>query len=895
MFYLSNVLPHHKLLALRFVLPALITLLSVFFILLSVSPVKAVANGCDDADADGWCDYDDNCPVVFNPEQYDEDMDSIGDACDFCPLEDNYEPLTMWLLPEEGYYTTDDWPGWNEVPNPQEITCIESCREYTGDPLHELCLFDHPDCLVSPHGLFLDCECGDGIEGPFEECDDGNRENGDGCDSECQLEGVFSFYINVWNGTDWIEVGMYHYPKSLTEHEFDLSEYLPNANGEMRVRIVQQGSQPAHIDHLSLNGIAPKFALKVNELTDVTRKLSTADFDVIDATNAIIDVTWAPMKSDKLILSLTAREESPKEVGLPYRYPERQLYEANEFVTYKLGTGSTETPVFSELASSSSGHPDGYVYGYVSNDKNNLYVTMDVTPDNTIDENGDWAKIHVKVGDETKVFLVDDNNTDYGYAEFVYNDKVVYEHKVYHFTIPLNELGNQPSLELAFETYGTFAVFLPDFYNEFLCTKYVRDEGYISPDLYDTDGHAITIVPDHYGPGTGWPAHLFAFNLSDADADMMDIMEIRVIDEATDDGGGPTIGVYIFNYWAYEWEMVGMHGSSPDDGLVDETIMFDGPADMYVSPDGFIYVKVLSDHTTLANDFTAVQLRLNEGNQNPGVCLPEGLNGRVGEDGYLYIYDRDGNVVAILPPGSQIDGTELDYSQYFSPEGYLIVDGIVLPEGKTKTVFIDPIAHSDALCIFDVEGLTIGEMRADLACSEGTSLLCPGSAGGYTCTVEEGRYRVDGLEHSGLIEMAGTGGTGGGGGGVAFMLGNLDFWINDGAGVTTSREVTLSFNVANATHMALSNDPAFAGVDWQDYVEEMAWTLESGDGVKTVYAYFMSSTSVSPMVADTIRLEERGDSALTMGISGVLMLLGALFVIMLDEVPPANTRRKKKK
>lgn len=38
-----------------------------------------------DTDNDGVADTDDNCRLVFNPEQYDEDGDAAGDVCDNCP------------------------------------------------------------------------------------------------------------------------------------------------------------------------------------------------------------------------------------------------------------------------------------------------------------------------------------------------------------------------------------------------------------------------------------------------------------------------------------------------------------------------------------------------------------------------------------------------------------------------------------------------------------------------------------------------------------------------------------------------------------------------------------------------------------------------------------------
>ncbi|MCH7948119.1 MAG: thrombospondin type 3 repeat-containing protein [candidate division Zixibacteria bacterium] len=46
-------------------------------------------SGCPDADNDGICDPDDNCPTVSNPGQADVDNDGIGDACDNCPSDFN--------------------------------------------------------------------------------------------------------------------------------------------------------------------------------------------------------------------------------------------------------------------------------------------------------------------------------------------------------------------------------------------------------------------------------------------------------------------------------------------------------------------------------------------------------------------------------------------------------------------------------------------------------------------------------------------------------------------------------------------------------------------------------------------------------------------------------------
>ncbi len=59
--------------------------------------------------------------------------------------------------------------------------------------------------------------------------------------------------------------------------------------------------------------------------------------------------------------------------------------------------------------------------------------------------------------------------------------------------------------------------------------------------------------------------------------------------------------------------------------------------------------------------------------------------------------------------------------------------------------------------------------------------------------------------------------------------------INNGAFSTVSREVNLTIIANTAVEMMLSNFSDFAGANWEPYTTSKTWTLEKGEGKKTVY------------------------------------------------------------
>jgi hypothetical protein len=98
----------------------------------------------------------------------------------------------------------------------------------------------------------------------------------------------------------------------------------------------------------------------------------------------------------------------------------------------------------------------------------------------------------------------------------------------------------------------------------------------------------------------------------------------------------------------------------------------------------------------------------------------------------------------------------------------------------------------------------------------------------------------------------------GGGGGSAppasIIIGSLK--INNGALETLSSNVTLTLNAANATLMAVSNDPNFTGGSWENYTTTKSWSLIPGLGSRIVYVKFKNNASLESIASAAIVVKE---------------------------------------
>jgi hypothetical protein len=71
--------------------------------------------------------------------------------------------------------------------------------------------------------------------------------------------------------------------------------------------------------------------------------------------------------------------------------------------------------------------------------------------------------------------------------------------------------------------------------------------------------------------------------------------------------------------------------------------------------------------------------------------------------------------------------------------------------------------------------------------------------------------------------------------------------INNGEKYTSDKNVTLQIQIGaegDILQMQVSDDPTFANAQWGPYETNMTWTLPTGDGVRTVYARFLTLAGI---------------------------------------------------
>lgn len=283
--------------------------------------------------------------------------------------------------------------------------------------------------------------------------------------------GVVQVYLSA-DGEEWTEAGQFGFVESLTEETLEVT----GLSNPTYIRLVQVGGGASHIDEVLLDGQGPVAVVGGDALG--IAKLAEADLDLFHVTDGQAELVFETGAATA-VLKVTARIE-PVELGkIPFQFPVdnqgKPFGAESSYYTYTLGLaegtldvdGSLDevpamVPVFQEFVRPASGHPDGLIYAWAMNDSENLYLALDTTPDNTLDTGEDYAKVYVKTPTGVKVFAVTGADSPWGIGGFTYTDKVGYQHKVYEFAIPLNEMGvsgdvDGQEVQLGFSAYGTMS------------------------------------------------------------------------------------------------------------------------------------------------------------------------------------------------------------------------------------------------------------------------------------------------------------------------------------------------------------------------------------------------------------------------------------------------------
>jgi parallel beta-helix repeat protein len=277
--------------------------------------------------------------------------------------------------------------------------------------------------------------------------------------------GPESFDVFLLTGASWTDQG----ELSFSNYE-TLELPMTHDAGTFTLRLTQHGHDSAYVDYVALKKgdslYEPATAVNLETSADIRYKILDPEYDVCDAWNSTLELTWDSVPADTTLIMRAMEEDLGPGHGSPLYYP--LLREGRTLshtlvndggITVDGSLNESGEPDFSVFWRPDTPHPDGYTYGWVHADDQYVYAAVEVTGDNTPDE-GDWGALFIMVNDELREFRVAPAETTWGQIGFQYTSAVPYEHRIYEFAIPLSVLNAQLGDELryGFGAYGTFAV-----------------------------------------------------------------------------------------------------------------------------------------------------------------------------------------------------------------------------------------------------------------------------------------------------------------------------------------------------------------------------------------------------------------------------------------------------
>ncbi|MFC1916763.1 hypothetical protein ACFLX1_01340, partial [Chloroflexota bacterium] len=260
-----------------------------------------------------------------------------------------------------------------------------------------------------------------------------------------RISGEGSFDIFILRNGDWHLQG----ELSFSDYEtFHLQ--LENDAGPLRLRLVQHGHDAAFVDYVAVQQDSfthlPSAASNINTNTDVLYKVLSPEYDVCDSWNSTLEIAWDNVPGNTTLVMRAMEEDLGESHGGPLYYPRIKLGHTLSHTIVNDGgikvDGVLEDitePDFSVFWEPDSPHPDGYTYGWFHSDEDYLYAAVEVTADNTPDDE-DWGAIYIILNGKLREFRISHSESTWGVNGFQYTSFVPYEHRTYEFRIPLSEI-----------------------------------------------------------------------------------------------------------------------------------------------------------------------------------------------------------------------------------------------------------------------------------------------------------------------------------------------------------------------------------------------------------------------------------------------------------------------
>jgi parallel beta-helix repeat protein len=271
-----------------------------------------------------------------------------------------------------------------------------------------------------------------------------------------------SFDVLVFENGNWQLKG----ELSFSDYE-TLELPLDNDAGQVSIKLVQHGHDGAYVDYIALHKdfvtYLPSGAINADSNTNILNKIISPEYDVCDAWDSALEIVWDNVPVNTTLVMRAMEEDLGIGHGGPLYYPNIHRGETLGYTLVNDGgiaidgvMEETTEPDFSVFWRPDSPHPDGYTYGWLHCDRDYLYAAVEVTADNTPDEE-DWGALYVMVDGDLKEFRISCDDNQWGTNGFQYTPSVVYEHRIYEFQIPLSEINARIGDEInyGFGCYGT--------------------------------------------------------------------------------------------------------------------------------------------------------------------------------------------------------------------------------------------------------------------------------------------------------------------------------------------------------------------------------------------------------------------------------------------------------